>query len=694
VRCLGRMGVASSGRSCKALPQEVPFQDPWEESTESDSSFDELPDWHGETSSDSLVKAERILAERRNFAGQEDLSTLEASSCVAGHLGAMGRMQDAEAIWRHVVDSYEALLGTDDPKTLLAVFDLAVILKADPEQQEESEALLRRALAARERTPGPEAHITLTTVQLLAEVVEAQGKLLEAEQLYRRAWMGLKAAVGWRHPETMTSESALGCFLSRVHRFGAQQEAGTHLENAWYNQCKVLGPGNPETLASAVALCMLWLKTGRQGESELVLKSILAHRGALTSSTGLEALTTLNNIAALLQAAGRLEEAEEIYRRVVKSRAKTLGDRHPSTLTSSKNLATVLHSKGKYKEAKRRYVQVLEGMEETLGPSHLKTLAAAKSLARLLSAVQKTDEAVRLLKRAAEGEAAALGPGHSQTTSTVRELALKLQCAGRDDESEQVLRLAVKEMDAAQVPGDAMLARNDLAVLLARAGRADEAEEILRRAVKDGQEALGNASPQVLTSLGNLAAVLVGEGKLKEAEPLCRQALVSGRLTLGEGHLTTVNCMSTLGRILMEGDKERRSEAEQLLRSALQSREAILGPYHPDTKASKHFLGLVLQSLGRQREALELLQDVGPAPDEPQAPGSAPGSVPGSVPSSVPGTAPGSAPGSAPNSARQHTLLGLSASVEAWYAEGLGSNSPYSPACSPPQFCTPRSQDI
>lgn len=59
----------------------------------------------------------------------------------------------------------------------------------------------------------------------------------------------------------------------------------------------------------------------------------------------------MNNLGALYQDQGNLEAAEPLYRRAFLSREAQLGSEHPKTLSSMYNLATLLEAKGQLQEA-------------------------------------------------------------------------------------------------------------------------------------------------------------------------------------------------------------------------------------------------------------------------------------------------------------------------------------------------------
>merc|ERR1712054_715116 len=64
-------------------------------------------------------------------------------------------------------------------------------------------------------------------------------------------------------------------------------------------------------------------------------------------------LTSINNLAGLLEERGRLDEAEPLYQEALAGRREKLGDKHPDTLLSINNLAALLKAQGRLDEAER-----------------------------------------------------------------------------------------------------------------------------------------------------------------------------------------------------------------------------------------------------------------------------------------------------------------------------------------------------
>ena len=70
-----------------------------------------------------------------------------------------------------------------------------------------------------------------------------------------------------------------------------------------------------------------------------------------------------------------------------------LGPKHPHTLSSINNLASVLDSQGKYEEAEVMHRWALKGLEKVLGPEHPHTVTNVNNLALVLSSQSKYEEA-------------------------------------------------------------------------------------------------------------------------------------------------------------------------------------------------------------------------------------------------------------------------------------------------------------
>ena len=65
-----------------------------------------------------------------------------------------------------------------------------------------------------------------------------------------------------------------------------------------------------------------------------------------------------------------MEEAAPLFREALNGRRRILGDDHPNTLTSINNMAVLLEAQGKLKEAAPLHREVVDRSLRTLGDDH------------------------------------------------------------------------------------------------------------------------------------------------------------------------------------------------------------------------------------------------------------------------------------------------------------------------------------
>jgi hypothetical protein len=92
-----------------------------------------------------------------------------------------------------------------------------------------------------------------------------------------------------------------------------------------------------------------------------------------------------------------------------------LGREHPSTLTTMSNLAGVLDRQGKYETAEAMNRQTLALKETVLGREHPSTLISVYCLAHLLANRHHYDESLVLYRRACAAYPTVLGNDHPTT---------------------------------------------------------------------------------------------------------------------------------------------------------------------------------------------------------------------------------------------------------------------------------------
>ncbi|KAH6972637.1 TPR domain protein [Ilyonectria destructans] len=348
-----------------------------------------------------------------------------------------------------------------------------------------------------------------------------------------------------------------------------------------------------------------WMK-GIYEEAEEMNRRALEIRERVLGREHPDTLTSISNLAGVLQYQGKYEEAEQMNRRALDASEKVLGREHPDTLTSISNLASVLRYQGKYEEAEQMNRRALEGYEKVLGREHPSTLTSISNLASVLRYQGKYEEAEQMNRRALEGYEKVLGREHPSTLTSISNLASVLRYQGKYEEAEQMNRRALEgyEKVLGREHPSTLTSISNLALVLGYQGKYEEAEQMNRRALEGYEKVLGREHPYTLTSISNLAEVLRYQGKYEEAEQMNRQALDAREKVLGREHPDTLMSISNLAGVLQYQGKY--EEAGEINRRALDAREKVLGREHPDTLTSISNLALVLQYQGQFEEAEQM----------------------------------------------------------------------------------------
>jgi tetratricopeptide (TPR) repeat protein len=165
---------------------------------------------------------------------------------------------------------------------------------------------LREALEKRRRVRGEEHPSTLTAINNMGSLLQAQGKLDQAEPYYREALEVSRRVLGEEHPDTLTSINNLGSLLRSQGNFA---EAEPYVREALEKSRRVLGEEHPGTLRS------------------------------------------INNMGGLLDSQGKLDQAEPYLREALEKRRRVLGEEHPDTLASVSSMVRLNVDQSKPREA-------------------------------------------------------------------------------------------------------------------------------------------------------------------------------------------------------------------------------------------------------------------------------------------------------------------------------------------------------
>jgi CHAT domain-containing protein/tetratricopeptide (TPR) repeat protein len=311
---------------------------------------------------------------------------------------------------------------------------------------------------------------------------DAQGKLTEAEPLFRDALAMRKRLFKGDHPSLAGSLNDLGALLEAQGRL---VEAEPYLQHALAVRRRLFGDDHSDVANSLNNLASLFQVQGKLTEAETLFREVLAMYKRLIKGDHSHVADSLNNLASLLQEQGKLTEAEPFSRDALAMRKRLFMGDHPDVANSLSNLGSLLHAQGKLTEAEPFF-----------------------------------RDALAMRKRLFMGD-------HPDLARILNNLASLLQEQGKLTEAEPFFRdaLAMRKRLSKGDHSDVANSLNNLGSLLHEQGKLTEAEPFFRDALSMRKRLFMGDSADVAVNLNNLAYLLLAQGRLTEAETLYHDAL-------------------------------------------------------------------------------------------------------------------------------------------------------------------------
>ena len=545
----------------------------------------------------SQARAALELAESRF--GSDDMRTVTAMWTLARSLQAQGRFAEAEPLFRRALATVERTLGADHVEAMAPATQLANFYLAQ-NRFDLAEPLYRRVLMIAETRLGPAHEQTISVRNGLATVYAEQADHATAEAMLLRARADAEQALGADHPLTLKIVANVAAVR---HAQGRYAEAAPDLVRVLEARGRTLGPEHPESLQTANELAILYVMQGRYDDAEPLLLRILEARTRTLGPDHPETLASVDDFGSLRTRQGRFAEAEPLHRRAYEGRAGALGPDHPDALVSASNLGRALLAQGRYDEAEPLFRRAAEQAARTLGEGHPTALSFLSNLAAVHDARGRLAEAEPLHRRVLEGRERTLGADHIETLQARNNLGMLYLQQGRYAEAEPLLLGAVEAADRGgwSERADTLLYLGNLAILYQRQARMPEAAALLERALAAAERGLGPDHPNTLLLAGNLGLIEVEAGRFAEAEALIRRALAGRERAFGRDHRDTLLAAGNLAMLYQR--MGRTAEAEPLLRRVANDSARVLGAGHPDTASTRFNLAGLLTAAGRAVEA-------------------------------------------------------------------------------------------
>lgn len=388
-------------------------------------------------------------------------------------LFALGRLKEAEGLYRQAHDTFVNQLGAAYPSTITTAKNLGIIYR-DMSEYGNSELFFEQALAGNRGLYGDASVAAAKATLDLADIKLRQEATAEANELAGKARQVLASQV----------------------------------------------PVDPSDLASAdVILARIAIRESRLSEGEKRLHDAQKRLKDAGAETGLAGAAVLDSLGFIYVLRAQATEAEPLYKEVLRIYRTVVGETHPAVARTFHSLAIVYQDLGQYGEAEQFYEKAIEILTRSLGPVNASVAATRLERALLLTERGASDEAIEEARAALSVYQKLKGPWEIKQGYAMSALGFALHRAGKLDAAASSFNRALQLI--AKVRGDQSSdlppGLTELGEIYRKQGRLVDAEASVSRAIAIREKDEAVTPHGLAKSLSTLAQVQMKQGRLRDA---------------------------------------------------------------------------------------------------------------------------------------------------------------------------------
>ncbi|MES2498469.1 MAG: tetratricopeptide repeat protein [Pseudomonadota bacterium] len=374
---------------------------------------------------DAIVLGREALAIEEATKGPDHPEVGGTVSLIAGWQVRQGKPAEATALYRRALAIFTAKLGPDHALSEQAASNLAANLQALG-RDDEAESLYRAALDRARAKAGEESRATGLAYNNLAYALGRQGRFTEARDLYAKA---LGIALRWE-PEDLDLALIEGNVAANLDALGRSIEAEPLYRQSLAVRIAELGGDDPAVATSYNNLGFNLDGQGRHADAAPAYQRALRIRAALDPD-GLAAATSYNNAAHNLNRQGDHAGAAPLYAKALAIWQATYGGDHPVTAIGLSNFAVNLERRGRASEAQPLFERALAIRLKVLRAGHPDIATARLRLGHALAAQTRFDAALPYYEEGVAARRLAFGADHPALAEALTDLAELYLALGR-----------------------------------------------------------------------------------------------------------------------------------------------------------------------------------------------------------------------------------------------------------------------
>jgi tetratricopeptide (TPR) repeat protein len=245
----------------------------------------------------------RVVQIRHDELGEEHPQTIYAMFWLCGALWEAGRATEAQPICLKTVELSKRILGKEHRTTLRSMNILALL-----SDDSEAEQLYREILDTSRKAFGQTDIITLLAMGNLADVLKRAGRYEEAEPLHLKALELRRQVLGEDHPYAIHSLRGLGLLRAEQERY---EEAEKLLTESLEKRRRVQGYEHKRTIQNMVQLGWVYTEQQRYSKAETLLLDAFKLSDRVLGHPDQVTIESIQKIIELYKAWGKPEKAEE-----------------------------------------------------------------------------------------------------------------------------------------------------------------------------------------------------------------------------------------------------------------------------------------------------------------------------------------------------------------------------------------------
>ncbi len=316
---------------------------------------------------DAVRLGDSALELRTRLFGADSIEVGEVLSFLGGPRRELGSREQGLAELARSVELLDGHVPEGDDRLVIAISNHASAL-VEEGRGAEAILLMRRALAAREATPGKYPGQVVTLRHNLAGALIELDELREAAELLEEQAAYLEANMSGNERALITHLYMQANLVRKSG--GTPEQVLPHLERALELSRSVNGPDHPHTTTLLNNVAMMWQRTGRGAEALAAFEQLYEMRRARYGENHAETAVVLNNIGMTHDVLGDEEKALEWFLRAKASFEAAVGPDGLELAPVLGNISLALAARGRFAEAEAEARRGLRIREGAYGPRH------------------------------------------------------------------------------------------------------------------------------------------------------------------------------------------------------------------------------------------------------------------------------------------------------------------------------------